>query len=188
MTFRFRENEIESPAVVDAFKELQSIIRGLESEIRSTKRDPNFLLEGQSTERGIIRSVRFRISPGSTPGTNLTISDLSGSILDYNRPALIDGSNIAKSGSSGSYSLNAAGTIITIDLSEDIVGILGFSFATHDLNSGSTTEMYVPYVNRTTNLLLSLIKRGSINFIDWLAVIVAAGDRCEMQVAFVTST
>ncbi|KKK89326.1 hypothetical protein LCGC14_2734220 [marine sediment metagenome] len=188
MVFRFRENEIENPAIVDAFKELSSVIRELEAEIRSTKRDPNYLLEGQSTERAVIRSVRFRITPGATPNTNIDISNQNTQGYGYNPPTLSNANDLAKSGTKGSYSLDSSGDTITVNTVEDVVGILSGSINIHDLNNSSVTEMYTAFPQIVSDkLVLKIVKRGSIAPVDWTTII-DADDRLDYQVVFLTSS
>jgi hypothetical protein len=140
--------------------------------------DPNVPIVG-------IRAVTLRLEPGATPGTNINVNELA---QGFNRPTVTDATDLAKSGTSGSFSLNAAGTILTMDITEDISGVLTTSIVIHDLNSSSTTEMYTAKATVTSsNITLSLIKRGSTALVD-LTTILDAGDLCDVQISFVTTT
>ena len=151
-------------------------------------RGGNHLLEGYATGRSIIRSVLLQITPGATPGTNISVSDIGALNRSFNTPTIVDGTNIAKSGSNGDFALDASGTIITMDVTEDVVGIISYSFRRHDINSSSTTEMYIldPIVTGG-NLTIGISKRGSGAGVDW-TTIMDAGDGADIFIAFVTSS
>ncbi len=148
----------------------------------------NFAIEGYATGRNIIRSANIRIQPGASAGTNINVTSVNESTQAFNSPTITDTTDLAKSGSGGSFALSADGTIITMDLTEAIIGILGYSIITHDINSSSTTEMYFPLVDQSSNNMRFIItKRGSVAAVDW-TTIMDAGDRVDIQVSFVTST
>ena len=151
------------------------------------------LLRGESTteeSNHVVRAVTWIIEPGATPGTNINVSESANARDHYNIPTMTDGTNIAGSGSSGSYSLNAGGTILTVDLTERVIGVLSASIAIHDINSSSTSELYVPTVRTTSaddNLSIRLFKRGSQSESD-IRTIMDAGDYVAVKVCFITDS
>ena len=135
----------------------------------------------------IIRTISLKIEPGVTPGTNINITN-DGAPSGYNLPSITNATNLAKSGTSGSFALNANGTEITMDLTENITGVLSITVTGHDINTSSTTELYVPHINTlSNNMIIKLSKRGSVASIDWTTII-DAGDRCDVLIGFVTSS
>lgn len=137
---------------------------------------------------GRIRSTVLQLEPGAVPGTNINVTEVSSSSRMFNSPTITDATNLAKSGTSGSFTLNAGGTLITMDITEDVTGILCTAIQVHDINSSSTTELYTPWASSASNNLgISLIKRASQSTID-LTTILDAGDKCEMIITFMTAT
>lgn len=149
----------------------------------------NHAMEGYSTGRNVFRSILLRLQPGATPGTNINATDISSvASAGFNVPTIVDGTNIAKSGTSNDFSLNAGGDVLTMDITEAIVGTAGASIKTHDLNSSSTTEVYFPDISFVSgNLALSIFKRGTITKSD-LTTILDTGDLVDINISFVTST
>ena len=186
--FRFRENEIENPATVDAFREIATILNDLTREIESGQFGSNHLLEGYATGRNVLRSVRWRITPGATPGTNITIITSGIAGTEFNIPGLASGTDLGKGATVGDYSLNAGGSIITVNTTETVVGIISTSFVTHDVNTSSTTGMWIPWTSIVAGkLTLGIIPRGTQARVDW-TTIMDAGDRVEFHASFITST
>ncbi len=147
----------------------------------------NHVVEGLSTGRSVLRSILLKVQPGATPGTDINVAS-AGLSRDFNPPTITDGTNIAKSGSNGSFALNAAGTVITMDITEDIIGILGASIRIHDINSSSTTEVYFADAFSTgNNLGIAPVKRGANAQVDW-TTIMDAGDEVNIYISFVTSS
>ncbi|KKL81089.1 hypothetical protein LCGC14_1998280, partial [marine sediment metagenome] len=133
------------------------------------------------------RAVTLRLEPGATPGTNINVT-VQASTGGYNLPSITDATDLAKSGTSGSFSLDAGGTQLTMDITEVIDGIIGCSIQLHDINSSSTTEMYHSFALVLTNdMRISLRKRGGSASID-LTTILDAGDLCDILIAFTTTT
>ena len=146
----------------------------------------NYVLEGYSTGRNVLRSMLIRILPGATPGTNLTITELDGT--SFNQASITDATDVDKSGTSGSWSVDAAGEVLTLNIAENIVGVLSYGIFTHDLNSSSTTEMYTIHLNvNGNNLEYRIRKRGTVANVDWTTILDAA-DRVEVLVSYVTSS
>ncbi len=133
----------------------------------------------------VFRCVCLKVEPGATPNTNIDITDM-GSDRGWNVPTITDATDLAASGSSGSFALNAGGTIITMDITPNIEGITSISLQMHTLNSASTSEMYVPWAEiSSNNLTLALIKRGAITPVD-LRTVLDASDRVEIMIGIVT--
>jgi hypothetical protein len=150
--------------------------------------DGNYLLEGYTTGKSVARSTRLNFQPGATPGTNINVSTNDGGGRSYNSPSITNATNLAKSGTSGSFSLNAAGTILTLNLTEDVIGCLGISIVIHDINSSSTTEMYFPdFTVVGSNIDLRLRQRGGTAVVD-LTTILDAGDRFDIMMSYITSS
>ncbi len=125
-----------------------------------------------------------RLQPGATPGTNINCTDVGTTY--WNREAVTDTTNLAKSGSGGSYSLNAGGTVLTIALTKEVVGISGMGVSIHDVNSSAPAENYTPgFAVTGGNITLSIYKESSIQDIT---TILDAGDLFDIWVSYVTAT
>ncbi len=150
--------------------------------------DGNHPVEGYPTGRNVIRSLHITIIPGGTPNTNITCSSSTTIGRVFNPPSVTTGTNLAKSGTEGSFSLDATGAILTIDLTETVLGVLGHSIDTHDINSSSTTELYTIfcYVD-SGNLIVTIKVRPSQTDADFIDVI-DSGDKLAFKVSFMTST
>lgn len=150
--------------------------------------DGNYLIEGYSTGKSIIRSTRFFVEPGTTPGTDIDVTTNDGGGRSYNSPSITNATDLADSASSGSWSLNAGSTILTLDITEDIIGTLAVSIIIHNINSSSTTEMY--FVDPTvvgSNMNFTIRQRGGTSAVDW-RTIMDAGDRVDIMVSYITSS
>ncbi|MEE9303673.1 MAG: hypothetical protein V3U84_07785 [Thiotrichaceae bacterium] len=142
-----------------------------------------------AAEGGLLtfRSVTLIIEPGATPGTNINVTEAAAS-LNYNSPTITNAANLAKSGSSGSFSLDAGGIVLTMDITENITGVISQSVLIHDINSSSTTEMYTPWCLVTgNNLAISFIKRGGQAQADMTAIF-DAGDLVDIMIGYVTDS
>ena len=151
--------------------------------------DSGKFLKSDGTWAKPLRSIRLQLNPGATPGTNISITDLSDSSgRGYNEPAITDAVNLAASGTSGSFSLNASGTKITMDIAQNVLSIVSAAIVLHDLNSSSITEVYFPNTQAVSNKLeLFLIKRGGSASSDFRTIL-DAGDRCDVQIVFITDS
>ena len=148
----------------------------------------NHVMEGYSTGQNVLRSVTLYFQPGATPGTNIDITSVSEGSTTFNTPTITDATDLAKSGSSGSFALDASGNLVTLDMTETVVGVLSASYWIHDINSSSTTETYFPLVTIVSgNLRISTNKRGNSSNVDWTSIM-DAGDEAYIQIAFITST
>lgn len=158
---------------------------------KSTEGRNNSVVEGR-TGRSVLRAAHLLIEPGATPGTNINITAdaVGGDNAPYNTPTITNATDLAKSGSSGSFALNAGGTAITMDITETIVALVSFSIVTHDLNNSSVLagDIWFPRVTLTGgNMVISLYQTGTATGED-LTTILQAGDSCRLHIAFVTST
>ncbi len=145
------------------------------------------MVEGESGQRCVLRAVKLRIEPGATPGANVNVTDLSSATIGFNGPVLTNATNLAKNGSSGSFSMSGTGKTIVMDLTEDIIGTLSGSINTHDLNSSSMTELYsVNLLISESNLNITMFQRGTQIEVDWTTIL-GAGDRGDILIAFITS-
>lgn len=146
----------------------------------------NYPLEGYTTGRAVLRVVAFSLAPGATANTNINVT--TGGTTQFNAPTISDATNLAKDGTSGSFSLNTAGNILECNLTENVIGGLSANFTNHDLNSSSTSEMYLPVLSIDSgNLRLLVRKRGSTSTVDWTSIL-DAGDSATIVVAFLTSS
>jgi len=99
-----------------------------------------------------------------------------------------DGTDIAKSGSSGSFALNAGGDSITLDLTEDVIAVLSVTFVSHDLNTSHVTETYWTSAAVTgANIVIVTKLSGTSTDVDWTSIL-DAGDVHQIQVTFITSS
>ncbi len=149
----------------------------------------NYPIEGYSTGPNVLRSVGLLFQPGSIAGDgptgNINCTNLGSG---FNTSSITNGSNISSGTASGSFSLSTDGKSITLNLTEDVVGILSTDIIIHDLNSSSTTEMYVMFPAVTSNnLVFRTIKRGTSAIVDWRTIL-DAGDIIEIVVVYVTSS
>ena len=151
--------------------------------------DANFIVEGHATGRNILRSTRLQIQPGSTPGTNISVTDTSASSgRGYNTATVTNGTNIAKSGTSGSFSLNASGNALTFTPTENCKAIIGCTIHLHDIFSSSTTRVYFPWVTIVTNAVqFQLLRRAEQGGTDF-TVLLAAGDRIDVNIQYITDS
>jgi len=137
---------------------------------------------------GAIRSVYFRLEPGATPGTNINIDTSVLASLGYNEPSMTDATDLAASGSSGSFALSADGTEVTLDITENVIGALASSITVHDINSSSTTEMYTVVVDALSNdARIRIFKRGATGAVSWLTILDAL-DTCDVSICIVTDS
>jgi hypothetical protein len=147
----------------------------------------NYALEGYDSQRCILRTCRIRITPGSTPGTNINVDAFNTDLSGFNFQTLTDGTNIAKSGSSGSFSLNASGNTVTGDLN-NVIGIVSSDLIIHDINSSSTTDSYyVVAGTANSDITFGLILHGQQGLSD-LTTIMDAGDIADVLITYASNT
>jgi len=148
-----------------------------------------YLIEGVAS-RGVLRSVVIQVSPGATPNTNINVTAFESAAYGaFNAPTSTDATNLAKSGTSGSWSLDAAGKSLECAFSETVVGFLGGNSIVQKINSASTVPYYIFPTVDTGKMRLDLYKHGdniSTNT-DWTAAIDASDDIFFM-ISMITST
>ena len=140
--------------------------------------------------QNVLRSIVLKLEPGATPGTNINVTNFNNSTRGYNGPTITDTTNLAKSGTGGSFSLDAGGTTLTMNLTEEIVGILSTTIEIHDLDSSAVdiTKFWLPVSPISSgNLNISLIPLGASAGVD-LTTILDAGDRADIHITFMTDS
>ena len=138
----------------------------------------------------VFRGTSFALEPGATPGTNINITQQS-SNFGHNIPTITNATDMTKAGGSfGSFALNAGGTEITMDITENIVGVISASIIVHDLNGSSTTagDIWVPFVQASSNNMLISLKQVGGDAIEDLTGILQAGDKCTVMICYITAT
>ncbi len=147
------------------------------------KTNGKFLLEGYTTGKNIIRRIEIKVVPGTTPGTDITITILS----QFNSVSISGGSNIAKDDTVGSFSLSANGKKIEMLTAETVIEIFFVSTTVHKLNTASTTELYFAdaSMNANDNIEFFLRKRGALGTTD-LTTILDAGDQWTLKILYLT--
>jgi hypothetical protein len=129
---------------------------------------PNVLL-GDGTTGRVDRSIGFNIEPGATPGTNINIAYLSA--LSWNAPLTSDATNLAASGTSGSFALSADGKTITYNPTPNIIAINSITIVRSKLNTASATTYYVYPGLSSGNLLLQIEPHGTPGIVDWRTIL-----------------
>lgn len=144
----------------------------------------NFALEGYGAGRNILRSGELQITPGATPGTDIDI----GHTNRFNSPSVTNADDLAAGASNGSFDLSADGKTVSFNITAAIVGTLGETIVTHDINSSSTSEMYFVITFITGgNLGMRIRKRGSNADVSWLTLI-DSGDDFRVHITYITSS
>jgi hypothetical protein len=149
----------------------------------------NHAVEGYATGRNVIRSIRLNITPGDSPGTNVSIDHDATAGRSFNTPSLTDGANITNNTSNGSFALNDGSTRINVDVS-NAIGMLSESVLVHDLNSSSTSAGEIYFSNTvidSNDLSVALFKTGSQSLVDWRTVL-AAGDSMTILITYMASS
>ena len=148
------------------------------------------IVEGSPTGgTQIMRSIRLNISPGDSPGTNITVDHDVTAGRSFNTPSLTDGANITNNTSNGSFALNNGSTRINVDLG-NAIGVLSECVLVHDLNGSSTSAGEIYFSNSTVSsndLSIALFKSGNQSLVDWRTVL-AAGDSITIQIAYMSSS
>jgi hypothetical protein len=146
----------------------------------------NYALEGYEGQRNILRTERIIVQPGATPGTNINVSAASADAAAFNNRGLTAATNLAKSGTSGSFELNAAGTVITIT-GGGVIGEVGCSLDLHDINSSSTTETYIGRAGvSSSEVVFSIYRTGTTSPSDYTSIM-DAGDRLDIIICYTTN-
>jgi hypothetical protein len=148
--------------------------------------DGNYVLEGDSDGKNILRKIQLQVRDGLTPGTNLDIFKFTTQGRAYNAPTITDADDLAKSGTSGSYSLSANGENLTLDLTETVHTVLSCTVVSDDLNNGAGGGYYVHTLVISGNIQIMVEKSGSETNLDWTAVTNTSSDFAIFDIAFLT--
>ena len=120
------ENKIEIP---DNLASALAITEGSNSYIKLDSRNgveqielakdttlhDNHVIEGFATSRNVIRSIRLKITPDGTPGTDISVDDISSTGYSFYAPIITDVTNLEKNETDGQWTLSADGTTITLN-------------------------------------------------------------------------
>jgi len=155
------------------------------TDITTLKLNSNHVLEGYATGRNVVRAAGFDIEPGATPGTNIDVTIVP--TRGFNSAGLTGATDLAKSGSDGSFTMDAVGKL-ELAPGQTVIGILGASIGVHDINNSSTSEVYfIDPAIVAGDIQLTVMLRGSVVVQD-MTSIMDAGDRMRVIVSYVTST
>ncbi len=135
------------------------------------------------------RFIYLSIEAGGTPGTNINITHTAS--LGWNAPSITNATNLAASGTSGSFALSADGAIITMDIAESIVGAVVIFTGINKVVNSSTLTTNRFSENKaivSSNLTLGLFIVGSTSSSDWRAVLTTAGDRQDVMIILMTAS
>ena len=163
-----------------------SIDAGVVTGITSITSNSNYLIEGYSTGRTVDRSFELRIQPGSTPNTDINVVYDAGSDT-YNSPSISNATDLAASGTSGSFTLSADGKDLTMDITEVIVGISGYGVSVSDVNSSDGKTYTWRPIETGGNLIMRIHTPGVAAKQSWLALM-DAGDTFRIWCNFKTSS
>lgn len=147
----------------------------------------NYILEGYATGRNVLRKVTVTLSVGGTPGTNFNVSATD----DFNGPTISSATNLAKSGTSGSFSLNAGGTVLTMDITQNCIAVIANCIRSHRVKNASTTAGDIYFLNcaaNSNNIDLAFTKTGSASSVDITTMLTTASDAVVFDLCFITST
>lgn len=148
--------------------------------------DDNYVLEGDSDGKNIVRKIQLQVANGATPGTNIDITKSTTQGRAYNAPTITDANDLAKSGSSGSYSLSANGENLTLDLTETVHTVLSVGVISDDLNDGGGGGYYVHTLVINGNIQLMVEKSGNTTNLDWTDVTNTGSDFIIFDITFMT--
>lgn len=144
-------------------------------------------IEGDGA-KAVFRSVYFRFIPGSIPNTNLNAIAYVGAIYgSYNPPAITDAVNLAKGGTSGSWSLNATGDVLTLTLAQAMNGFVAISIVNGKWNSAEAVPYFIRALPSGNNINFYIYRVGSVTPLDWTSIL-DAGDDIRFMLSFLTST
>ena len=147
----------------------------------------NYPIQGLSTGKSFERSIVLQIQPGATPNTNINITNYGVSTNGFNHPSITDATDLAASGTSGSFSLSANGIDITFNITPEIIGLGTYAFVKdHEINN-SSAELYKPAVDmQSGNLRIKIIAQPG-GQTSWLPLM-DTGDAVYLSITFWTST
>lgn len=127
------------------------------------------------------------VQPGATPNTNINVTAANITFGSWNAPTTTNATDLAKGGTSGSWSLSADGINLTLDITQNILSVIGVCPRTMIINTAEAAQYFIyPYIE-ATEIIFRIRKWGSSTSYDWTAVM-DAGDIAEFTVIFVTSS
>ena len=150
------------------------------------KSNSNNVFEGDNSGRLVLRKSALLITPGATPNTNINI-DVNQATRDWNQPTITDATNLAASGTSGSFSLSATPNTITVDISEVVKAVFTIDYGRQDLNSSGSAVYWIDTQIVAGNILLSIRITGSTVASNWTDIL-DAGDSVNVIILYITST
>jgi hypothetical protein len=145
-----------------------------------------YVLEGYATGRNVLRGMAVQIQPGATPGTDIDINDMGVAYGGFNSPTNTNANDLAKSGTSGSWTMSADGKIITFNVTPAIISCLGVSLGIAKINTGTGTYTILHTIS-SANINFTIYATGSTTSLDWTTLL-DAGDYILMNFNFTTST
>lgn len=154
------------------------------------KSNSNYVIEGLSSGRNVLRKVELLLEPGSTPGTNMNITHVTTNGVNFNEPSISNASDLASGGSSGSFALQSGAVVLAISLTETVLAVLNAAVSIHDVNDSSVTAGDIWFVRGTVasgDLRLSPFKAGTQSAgTSWLGL-TQSGDAMRIELLFITS-
>ncbi len=153
--------------------------------------DMNYVMEGYATGRNVQRVTYINLVVGGTPGTNITVSDISNATNSFNSVStLTTSTNITDGGGAGGGAFSFTTVVLTIDLTETVIGVFGASISVQDVENSSTTAIYdLDCSISGGNLVVIPSKRGTSGAqIDWNTAMSNTGDKLLFKIHYWTST
>jgi hypothetical protein len=114
----------------------------------------NYLLEGYTGQRNVLRCLCIRIDPGSTPGTNYNIT--FDSVRSWNVATPTNATNMTASTTNGSFTSNANSRILTFDDYSNVIAVISSDMLYSDANN-STQDLTVDAYPSSSQLDWSLV-------------------------------
>ncbi len=179
--------------VVDANKDIDLGTGDLDANIGvfggTLTTNGNYVMEGYAIGENVGRSQAIRVFPGATPNTNIDVDGLfAGSDVGWNQATVTDATNLAASGTSGSFTLSADGESLTLDLTEVVVGLKGCPVSIQQVNSSSTVHYNVRAEIISGNIIFKVFIDGSVGGINWLSIMDTGDWGVLFNCNFVTSS
>ena len=179
--------------VVDANKDIDLDTGDLDANIGvfdgTLTTNSNYVMEGHATGRNVDRSIVLRIQPGATPNTDINITDKSDiNMRGFNYPSITDVTNLTATETDGQWTLSADGTLITLNLTESVIGITNSSFEGAFVINSASADLYLSLVESSTGSLdIYIYKQSETGLTNWLSIM-DASDRVDLRISFKTST
>jgi hypothetical protein len=150
--------------------------------------DGNNVLQGDTTTgKTIYRCIQWDCRAGSTPGTNINISLQNAGNEGFNEPTVNNATNLAASGTSGDFSLDASALALTLDLTESIVHVGPISVSIGDHQSSTADPIYMRQITNGNNVSFYVYTDGSSGAQSWLTHL-ASGDVVYFQCVLITNS